>query len=395
MRKPLYMKITLSSFAENSRDARELSTASKAGWDYLHVIAPLGFSDLHSKPIWSCTEIDLRPFGNKGIKKIFGNIVAFFKFIKYARKKQPRVISGHDLLGLLIGYLATLGRRKKCVLIYDAHEYEMGRFVGDERNIFHKKAISIIERFLIKKCVFSIIVNDSIAKQMEKDYKLNFPKVIARNIPIQRSLDLELTKAVRRNWIKKLNISEDSMIMMYHGGLQAKRGIETSIEICSRITDIGLVILGNGSPEYISELKSLVNSKGICDRVLFNEAVPGSLLTSYIAASDFGLILIKPVSLNHRFSLPNKLFENIHAGKPVIASHLPELANVIEKYNIGILCDPNDMDDVETKVRKMLRSSLRTELSKNVLSAREVLTWENEEKELLLKLSQGYKEVYW
>jgi glycosyltransferase involved in cell wall biosynthesis len=81
--------------------------------------------------------------------------------------------------------------------------------------------------------------------------------------------------------------------------------------------------------------------------------VPSEKLPELTADADVGLILFRNTCLNHYYSLPNKLYEYMMAGVPIIASDLPEIARVIREYDIGRLVDPDDPSSIAAAIRGM------------------------------------------
>jgi len=97
-----------------------------------------------------------------------------------------------------------------------------------------------------------------------------------------------------------------------------------------------------------------------------------------------GLTLDKSTNLNYKFSLPNKLFDYIQAGVPVISSSLPEIEKIIIKYDVGDFITNHDPVNIANKINKTLSNGLLMEKwKKNCKFAARELTWENEEKVLI------------
>ena len=63
---------------------------------------------------------------------------------------------------------------------------------------------------------------------------------------------------------------------------------------------------------------------------------------------------IQPSTLNHRLTTPNKLFEAMAAGVPVVASDLPGMATIVRATGCGLLCDPADPASIATALRAIL-----------------------------------------
>ena len=84
-----------------------------------------------------------------------------------------------------------------------------------------------------------------------------------------------------------------------------------------------LVFMGHGPMR--SDTEQLVENLGLQSKVRFIDPVPPEKLLSVTASADLGLTFLEDCCLNHRYALPNKLFEYLAAGVPVIASDLPEI----------------------------------------------------------------------
>mgnify|MGYP003399204635 FL=1 len=89
------------------------------------------------------------------------------------------------------------------------------------------------------------------------------------------------------------------------------------------------------------------------------------------------------LSLNHYFSLPNKIFEYIHAGVPVLTSNLPERKRIVEQYQVGIVIDNFSPTNIAKEINKLIENKeIIPTYKENCRKAAQVLNWENEEKEI-------------
>ena len=120
--------------------------------------------------------------------------------------------------------------------------------------------------------------------------------------------------------------------------------------------------------------------------IRFISKQPIEILRKYTAASDIGVTLDKPTNINYRFSLPNKLFDYIQAGIPILSSDLPEIKNVIRHYNIGCICPNHEPKAIASLIEQMLNDENQLDKwKKNLKVAANELNWEKE-KETLLNL---------
>ncbi len=172
---------------------------------------------------------------------------------------------------------------------------------------------------------------------------------------------------------------EKPFLVMYHGGMMPGRGIETLLRLTERNPNICAVILGNGDERYLDSLKRMALELGIESRVIFHPAVPLDELWKYVGAVDLSLMMISGKAKSYFFALPNKFFESIQALTPIIASNFPEMKRLIDQYNIGLTCDPEDLDAINACVEKMRTDKdFYNQCKENLHKAKKDLCWENE-----------------
>ena len=148
--------------------------------------------------------------------------------------------------------------------------------------------------------------------------------------------------------------------------------------------DCCLVLHGFCPNYYISSLHSLIDNNGVRDRVYFFGPVPFDEVSTYAMSADIGLILHKNVGLNYYYVSPNKLFEYMAAGLPVVGSNFPDLKRFIEGYEFGVTCNPDSPQEIAEAVWYILADNGRYEMMRNnALQAAKVLNWENESRKLV------------
>lgn len=378
------LKITLGAWHNESRDKKELSVAREAGAE-VFVMAKGNKGDNFKKDYvdgFLVYRFSTRPLGNQNYLNHINRVISFFIWVFKAREFNADVISGHDLIALFIAWLSNIGRKNKAKLVYDSHEFEIGRNV--KRTKLTLFVIKKLEKFLIKKSMFSIMVNESIADMVMQVHKLNERPVVVRNIPNYWYLDDEIIMKIRSEICSKFNISLDSFIVMYHGGINNGRGIEKLLEAIKLNGLAYCVVLGNGEISYLDKLKDIVATYNIENRVLFMNAVPIEVLWQYVGAADVGVTLAQNTCLNHFYMLPNKLFENIQSLTPVIGSKFPEIEKIIDGYKIGVCVEPDNAHEINNAIQMMMTNKeFYKELQNSLIKAKSELCWENEKKILL------------
>lgn len=106
-------------------------------------------------------------------------------------------------------------------------------------------------------------------------------------------------------------------------------------------------------------------------------------LPSLTARASIGVILTQNTCQNHYFSLPNKLFEYLQAGLPVVGSDLPEIAHIIDENSVGVKVNPQDPLDIARGIKQLLDPITYSTAKQNSLQAAEKYHWENESRKLI------------
>jgi glycosyltransferase involved in cell wall biosynthesis len=294
------------------------------------------------------------------------NIRLFFKLMV----KKADLLVSNDLDTLLPNYM--IHRFKGIPLVYDTHEYFTGvpELAGRKhvRNIW-----KAIERRIFPKLQHVITVNESIARLYKQEYGNDI--LVVRNIP-------DAVKTQSRTTKSELGLPTEKHIILLQGaGINVDRGAEEAIEAMQYIDNAILVILGDG--DVVTELKQKVTGMGLDRKVMFIPRQAPEMLSEYTTKADIGLTLDKDTNINYRYSLPNKLFDYIHAGVPVLATPLVEIRKIIEKYDVGCFIENHKPNHIADKMKLMLESSEdRKKWKANLKLAAAELSWENEKKVL-------------
>jgi glycosyltransferase involved in cell wall biosynthesis len=291
------------------------------------------------------------------------NIRLFF----YLLGKPVDVFVANDLDTLPANCLIAKIKRKP--LIYDSHEYftEVPELVDRQ---FVKSFWTTIEKLLIPKVNAAYTVCDSIADSYRNLYNVDFK--VVRNLPIRKNLG---------NINNKSDQPDQPRVILYQGALNLGRGIESAIRAMTAIENAELWLAGDG--DLTLKLKNLVAEQHLEEKVKFLGRLPIEQLQGITRKADLGISLEEDLGLNYRFSLPNKLFDYIQAGVPVLVSNLTEMRKIVEDYQIGSIAEsrhPNELADY-LKIA-LFDDEKRLFWKMNLPRAAAELCWEKEEKVL-------------
>lgn len=316
----------------------------------------------------SSSRIDQRVYKTLRFKLLFNKGILFYaclniRFFLFLLFQKTDILLSNDLDTLLCNTL--ISKIKKTKLIYDSHE--LFTEVPELQNSKLKKKIWLkIEQYCITKTNKSYTVSSPIANFYCNKYNIDMKLV--RNLPVKKEISIEYKN--RDN------------ILIYQGTLNTERGIEILIESLLFLPEFSLIIAGKG---YLKdELKKLVNKYNLESRVLFTGNLDFDSLNKITNKAKIGFSIEQGTSLNYHYALPNKIFDYIQAGVPVICSNFPEMKNIIDSYNVGEIFYSNKAEDLAKQITNLVNNTkLLNEYQLNCLKSKDFLNWENEEKILL------------
>jgi len=368
--------LVLNNFTHDTRVHKEAKTLASAGHNVMvYALWEAGLPYQETRAGYQICRISLHSRRWRG-----GSIAPLIKYMEFVVRvlqkisQQPTdVIHAHDAKPLPIAWLSA--RRTGAHLIYDAHELETGRNFGGTRLAgIYQLIWAWPERAFIHRADVVITVCEGIADELMRLYGILRPTVV-KNCPEKQSP--RSTNLLR----EKLSISNQSKIVLYQGAVIAGRGLETMASAVQQLPNVVGVILGNGS---LLEYYRAQVAKGNWVRMYLPGRVPLSQLPSYTASADIGVSLIQNTCRSYYYALPNKLFEYIQAGIPVVGSNLPEIAKVITTYRIGEVVDPDDPAAVAAAIQKLLDDPhYYARIRANTAHAARVFNWERESEKLL------------
>ena len=290
-------------------------------------------------------------------------------------KQEPSICHAHDLNGLIAIFLGS--RLTNSKIVYDSHEFEIGRqLYNQEKKNWRRYMKAWMEKWLIHRTENVITVSNTIASELARINHIPKPLVV-RNVP--KFFEFPTAGLLRSaaGW------GEDCPIILYQGGLVKGRGIEYLMQGVAKVPEVYLAILGDGPMER--NIASLAKDLAIENRLYKPGKVALNSLLEYTRDGTIGTCLYENTCLNNYYSLPNKLFEYLMAGVPVLASDFPDLRQVTLGAEAGCVVDPSNPQEIADTLRTML--SDRAKLAEMAANARRVAlesyNWEKESQKLL------------
>lgn len=319
--------------------------------------------------------IDDRPYSVHRMKLLFHKGPLFYicftiRLFFLLLFSKHDILHSNDLDTLLPCYLVSKIKKKK--LVYDSHE-----LFTEVPELIHRPRIQRIwlriEKWIFPRLKHVITVNNSIANIYQNKY--NVSVTVIRNLP-QTQHNIQFASR------KEFGLPESEKIILLQGaGINIDRGAEEAVEAMKFVHNAILVIAGSG--DVIPQLKEYVDANQMKDKVKFIPKMTGLRLKQLTALADCGISFDKDTNLNYRFSLPNKLFDYINAGIPVLVSNLPEIANIVTNYQVGLLLESHDIQEIASKMNKICFEIPSSHWTNALQQASKELNWENEQTKLI------------
>jgi glycosyltransferase involved in cell wall biosynthesis len=307
----------------------------------------------------------------------------------YAAGLKAAAYHAHDSDCILPAAMAAR-RVPGAKLIYDAHEVGFWGFRESFSSYpFKLPGIqygwSLLNDRLVREEVDAMItVNEPLAEMQARHYGIPAPRVVM-NCPPRYTIRLDAKPLLAA----RLGIDPETPIAIAQGMYTVGRGdyppLETTVRSAPLLEQGAVVaIIGNvGSAEAWAPLRKLAQGPEYAGRVFILPPVPPTTLLDYTAGARVGLI---PFNLSGlaRYALPNKLFEYMATGLPVVSPNLPVIRGIIEKYGCGVLCDFETPEAVAAAVNGLLGDPVRhAAMSAASLRAAEEYNWETQERVLI------------
>ena len=298
-------------------------------------------------------------------------MLSFAEFMLRALPKVTRanVLHCNDLGALVMGNVWKAIAFRQVRLVYDSHEFAMNDSAGETAlRMWLKRRL---EQLCIHAANRVICVSPSIVRAYHAIHRIPRPTLVLNCPPSQDVVRSDLIRTT-------LGLREDQRIFLYQGRLTSGRGIELLMDsFQARQADQDVIVfMGNGPiTQVVSERAAT------CPRIRILPAVPPQELLRWTASADYGVCFIEDSCLSYRYCLPNKLFEYMMAGIPVLASNTIDVRRLVEKEGIGVVAKENSVAGFDEALDRLLQTD-PSKWRENARRASATFCWEQQEARL-------------
>lgn len=298
--------------------------------------------------------------------------------VRMALSYDVALVHCHDLDTVLPGLL--IARIKRVPIIFDVHEH----FPSQMRNSSGPLAIRManwVERFVVPRMDAIVTVGDRLASLMHSEgAKL---VVVVHNSRDRQ--EFAFSPSLIQSWKAALGLSEKQLVISFLGRLTASRYIDVLLDAVTRRPEVGLLVAGRGPLEAV--VRDFANQHHNIRYVGFVSEQLVSLLT---CVSDVIYCCFDPAYPNNYFSLPNKFFQALAAGRALMATKgIGEIGEMVEKYQCGALLPTVTTDEIICAIDELSHPTNLVRYQRNASRAFEVgLNWETSKQNLLALYQQ-------
>jgi glycosyltransferase involved in cell wall biosynthesis len=229
------------------------------------------------------------------------------------------------------------------------------------------------ERFFVKRGIDALITqNDARARIYVEERGASVIPTIVHNYKPWRKI------AASGKLRERLDLPQDVRIILYEGLLGRGRWLDNLVLSAVHLPDdVRLVFMGKPSDWWVTNVRPLLDTKGIAGRVLMAPWVPHSELPGYVADADVGVIIYDNSVRNNYYCEPGKLSDYVLAGVPVIAPNFPTIQPVVQRYNIGAVFEDPSPQSIAAAINKVLDAP-KSAWQKPIEAAQKDLIWETQ-----------------
>ena len=308
--------------------------------------------------------------------RLFRSFAKFCYSVFYLWQTPADIYHAHNDNTLIPCFIVALLRGKP--LIFEAHEMPLYALEHVNRQV--AMVITWIFKAMLQRCAGVVVVSPPIVQEIQERYSISNVALV-RNIPPYR-------RVAKSNRLRTcLGLHATTRIVLYQGNIQPDRCLDTLVRATKFLPeDIVVVLMGKSVGTTSTELLQLAEQKGHITQLRILPPVPQYELLEWTASADIGTIMSSPdYSMNTRVFLPNKLFEYMMAGLPILSSPLSAVTEILHTHDVGCVLPSVEPQVIASAIETMLTDKERLAcMSENALRASsQEFCWRREKLHLL------------
>jgi glycosyltransferase involved in cell wall biosynthesis len=272
--------------------------------------------------------------------------------------------------------------------VYDAHEFVAGLAVSGARTQRSVDGWAALERQFIRSADRVITVADGLAERLQALHHLERRPSVVHNAPVAWGVGAASDtgsgsgagSGSSRSLRDECGIGADVTLAVYSGALSAARGVDTAVEALGLLPNLHLAVVAVPYPHPMAaRLRQIAAGVGAANRLHLVPPVPSHEVPSYLSEADVAVSPILGDSVSYDEALPNKLFEFLHAGLPMVVSDCRAMADFVTRHGLGAVFRAGDPDDLARALGQVLAEPPHPDTT----ALRREYSWQGQEPHLI------------
>lgn len=277
--------------------------------------------------------------------------------LSYLSGRPSPIIHAHDLNTAFMAL--AVHQQTGCAVICDFHEWfsenvewsvRQNAYV---RNGWLKRVVMRHAEVLCMRHADAVVtVCDSIANELQAMQPRDDGVHVVRNIPAFDQGVAATSVPLRQ----ACGVSEGTFLLLWQGGIGPSRLLEPVIEALAHLPGVVFAIRGPGleaGAQYRKHYEQVAAQAGVSAQLRLLPPVPSAQVVAAAHGADAGIWTLPNLSKNFYYALPNKVFEYLASGLPVVCANFPEVKSLVDKYEVGFTFDPYDPKSIAQAVAKL------------------------------------------
>jgi glycosyltransferase involved in cell wall biosynthesis len=312
----------------------------------------------------------------RGATQAFFYVRLYWKMFWRGIRIRFDAVHCHDLDTLPLGFVLTRLRGKP--IVYDAHESFPDMLAGSVPSLV-RRGLVLIENYLIRRVTLLITVGEKLRRHF---VERGAPRAIVVG-NWKRLADFSRTPQQIQEVRRRLGVPDGALAVVCVTQLNEDRKIEELLRAADESPDVYVILAGSGVME-----ERIARAAAANPRIVFAGFVSGRVIGDYTCAADVIYYGFDPDNPNARFSAPNKLFEALAAGRPLITGSFGEIGEVVRNAQCGIVLPHYTAAEIKKAFRILADPELRSRMAQNAAEmGRGSLNWDKAEEILYREYS--------
>jgi len=304
----------------------------------------------------------------RGPTQMFWYAWLYVKMFWRGFRSEFDVVHCHDLDTLPLGFL--LGKLRRKPIVYDAHESFPDMLEGSVPRVV-QRGLTLLETFLMRRVNLLITVGEKLRRHLAQ-------RGARRTVVVgnwKRLGEFSRTDDQNSEVRRRLGVPEDALAVVSITHLVRNRMIEELLDAAADCPNVYVLMAGIGALQQ--EVTRIAADN---PRIVYLGYLSGKGIAEYTCAADVVYYGFDPKNPNARFSAPNKLYEALAAGRPLITGDFGEIADVVREAKCGVVLREYSAPEIQRAFTTLSDRNVRSEMARNAARVgRASFNWEKGE----------------